>query len=340
MEAGAGAGPGAEGAAVRIQAAYRGRRGRRAAGAAREDAGLRREHERFRREQQGRLARLKKRMASIEELSALPARDFDAWESSRASRAAAAIQAAWRRSSAGDAGGFSRPSEAVLTRDEHAQRDRAARVIQRGYRARDAYESDDELGTSGVDDMAASWMRPLSEDAQQRHSATINRRITSDIQAGNVLEDPDAAEASVREAQEAYRAYKERIQEVSSAQIKGLQQQAALAYTHLIQEQPSLEEGSQFSSKAALKLYRSRRRRALKEHAEALGTAEKEHKVWWLAVDRSNRESEAGKLLEKQQAWEEEDRMRLLSLSRLKREVQREFDDLKALVDQRPGASA
>jgi hypothetical protein len=79
---------------------------------------------------------------------------------------------------------------------------------------------------------------------------------------------------------------------------------------------------------------------ALKEHAEALGTAEKEHKVWWLAVDRSNRESEAGKLLEKQQAWEEEDRMRLLSLSRLKREVQREFDDLKALVDQRPGASA
>ena len=116
------------------------------------------------------------------------------------------------------------------------------------------------------------------------------------------MEDPDAAEASVREAQEAYRAYKERIQEVSSAQIKGLQQQAALAYTHLIQEQPSLEEGSQFSSKAALKLYRSRRRRALKEHAEALNTAEKDHKVWWLAVDRSNRESEAGKLLEKQQA--------------------------------------
>ncbi len=62
--------------------------------------------------------------------------------------------------------------------------------------------------------------------------------------------------------------------------------------------------------------------------------------MWWLAVDRSNRESEAGKLLEKQQAWEEEDRVRLLSLSRLKREVQREFDDLKALVDQRPGAAA
>ena len=57
-------------------------------------------------------------------------------------------------------------------------------------------------------------------------------------------------------------------------------------------------------------------------------------------MDRSNRESEAGKLLEKQQAWEEEDRVRLLSLSRLKREVQREFDDLKALVDQRPGAAA
>ena len=57
-------------------------------------------------------------------------------------------------------------------------------------------------------------------------------------------------------------------------------------------------------------------------------------------MDRSNRESEAGKLLEKQQGWEEEDRVRLLSLSRLKREVQREFDDLKALVDQRPGAAA
>jgi len=326
---------GAEGeaeAAVRIQAAYRGRWGRRAAGEAREDAELRREHDRFRHEQQARLTRLKKRMASIEELSSLPPRDFDAWESSRACRAAEVIQAAWRKSSVGNASGFSRPSEAILTREERTQRDRAARIIQREYRARDAYDSDDDVGTSGADDLASTWMRPLTDDARQRHSVTINRRITSDVQAGNIEEGRDAVAASVQRAQEAYRAYKERVQEVSGSQIKALQQQAALAYTQLIQEQPSLEEGGRFTSKTTLKLYRSRRRRALREHAQAIGTAEKEHNVWWLALDRSNRESEEGKLLGKQQAWEEEDRMRLLSLSRLQREVQQEFEDLKGLI--------
>ena len=137
----------------------------------------------------------------------------------------------------------------------------------------------------------------------------------------------------MQRAEEAYGAYKERVQEVSGSQIKALQQQPALAYTQLIQEQPSLEEGGRFTSKTTLKLYRSRRRRALREHAQAVATAEKEHNVWWLALDRSNRESEEGKLLGKQQAWEEEDRMRLLSLSRLQREVQQEFEDLKGLID-------
>ena len=61
---------------------------------------------------------------------------------------------------------------------------------------------------SVLPDVAASWMRPLSEDTRQRHSVTVNRRITSDIQAGNVKEAPDAVEASVREAHDACREYK------------------------------------------------------------------------------------------------------------------------------------
>ena len=47
-------------------------------------------------------------------------------------------------------------------------------------------------------------------------------------------------------------------------------------------------------------------------------------------------QGEVGKLLEKQETWE--DRTRLLNLSRLKREIQQEFDELRALAGQRPEA--